>query len=376
MDVKITSPGRPLAAGQVHEFRCQSSGSRPPARLSWFKNGRRLESKLAHQFVAGAAGQSSARQTKAVAERRHAAADEYKLSAAGWSGPLISQSRLTIKLEREDHNARLSCRAENEHYERAKTSRANGGAILVTHRPAESASDAENNDHHNSSATQMGLEPSPADEQSWTLEDSLTLNVHCECLAISPPPRAIHVGAPALCPLQAHTQLTTTTAPNGRPQLDAPRVRLELGNKMLSEQIREGQDIYFVCRCDANPPVNEITWLHNDRPINDSQSQETPAVGLGPHRPDPHRLAAELAGPASAQHANELSNGLATAAAANQKQSSANLIVSNDSLVLQRVQIEQAGQYNCLASNSEGVGLSNQIGLSVLRKCPPRPPGA
>lgn len=44
------------------------------------------------------------------------------------------------------------------------------------------------------------------------------------------------------------------------------------------------------------------------------------------------------------------------------------LIIINNSLVLQRVKMEQRGQYACLASNSEGISESNKIELSVLRK--------
>lgn len=93
---------------------------------------------------------------------------------------------------------------------------------------------------------------------------------------------------------------------------------------MLSEQIREGQDIYFVCQVDAQPQARELTWLHNERPINESTAGRHQAEGQ--------------------------------------------LIISNNSLVLQRVRIDQRGQYACMASNSEGLSVSNRIELRVLRK--------
>ena len=95
---------------------------------------------------------------------------------------------------------------------------------------------------------------------------------------------------------------------------------------MLSERIREGQDIFFVCLVDAQPAVSDVEWLHEGRPLNESLS-------LGPaggHLPK--------------------------------------VIISNNSLVLQRVRLGQAGRYGCLASNSEGVSASNEIELRVLRK--------
>jgi len=97
---------------------------------------------------------------------------------------------------------------------------------------------------------------------------------------------------------------------------------LELGNKLLSSSIREGSDIYFVCEVDAAPPIKELTWLHNERPLNETIAFE----------------------------------------------SGGGLIMSNNSLVLQRVKVSQRGHYACMASNSEGVAQSNWIELRVLRE--------
>lgn len=94
---------------------------------------------------------------------------------------------------------------------------------------------------------------------------------------------------------------------------------------MLSNSIRESSDIYFVCHADSLPPVREITWLHNERPIS-----ENPKSSSG--------------------------------------QSDGLIIISNNSLVLQRVQRDQRGKYACMASNSEGTSESNRIELRVLRK--------
>ena len=135
---------------------------------------------------------------------------------------------------------------------------------------------------------------------------------------------------------------------------------------MLSERIREGQDIYFVCRCDSNPATNEITWLHNDRPIKDSTPVGGGSLAAYASRPA-DEMKDRLGEPSSPPSASSVSSAGSASVAPSGGQT-ANLIVSNDSLVLQRVQIEQSGQYSCLTSNTEGVGLSNQIELRVLRK--------
>lgn len=109
LDVRLAGPQRPLVAGQLTEFTCSSSGSRPPARLSWLKDGSPLDAGQWRQV-----------------EEPHANA---------------SHSRLALRLDRQDHGARLTCRAENSHLR----------------------------DQH----------------PDWTLEDSLTLSVQCKC---GPPP--------------------------------------------------------------------------------------------------------------------------------------------------------------------------------------------
>lgn len=122
-------------------------------------------------------------------------------------------------------------------------------------------------------------------------------------------------------------------------------MRLELGNRILSSAIREGSDIYFVCHVDSVPPVKEITWLHNERPVNET----APDASLGA------QIGSELAAAAAA-------------AAAPLRPQRGGLIISNNSLVLQRVRVGQRGRYACVASNSEGISESNRIELRVLRK--------
>lgn len=55
-----------------------------------------------------------------------------------------------------------------------------------------------------------------------------------------------------------------------------------------------------------------------------------------------------------------------------QQNSSAGVIMSNQSLVLQRIDRHAAGIYTCLATNVEGQGESNTLALPV--KCTRRSP--
>ncbi|CAH1186722.1 unnamed protein product [Phyllotreta striolata] len=43
LDVKILGSNQPLSAGRRYDLLCQSSGSRPPASITWWKSGQRLE---------------------------------------------------------------------------------------------------------------------------------------------------------------------------------------------------------------------------------------------------------------------------------------------------------------------------------------------
>ncbi|XP_046401604.1 hemicentin-1 [Ischnura elegans] len=43
LDVRVLGASQPLSAGRRYDLLCQSSGSRPPASVTWWKNGQRLE---------------------------------------------------------------------------------------------------------------------------------------------------------------------------------------------------------------------------------------------------------------------------------------------------------------------------------------------
>ncbi|XP_076324955.1 synaptogenesis protein syg-2-like [Tachypleus tridentatus] len=97
-----------------------------------------------------------------------------------------------------------------------------------------------------------------------------------------------------------------------------PEVMLRLGNKLRHSHIEEGNDVYLECNIQANPRVTEISWLFEGQEI-----QTNVTVGV---------------------------------------------IISNQSLVLQKVKLASRGHYYCSARNSEGYCKSNVIYLRVQCK--------
>lgn len=94
-----------------------------------------------------------------------------------------------------------------------------------------------------------------------------------------------------------------------------PSLNLQLGTSTLSLQsLQEGNDIYFDCQIDANPPAaHALVWRLNGQPLR-------PTAGV---------------------------------------------IQSNQSLVLQRVNRAQSGSYQCEAANAHGSALSKTIQLNI-----------
>ncbi|KAH7945779.1 hypothetical protein HPB49_015462 [Dermacentor silvarum] len=92
-----------------------------------------------------------------------------------------------------------------------------------------------------------------------------------------------------------------------------PQLNLRLGSKLRHQHIQEGNDVFLECDIRASPWVTEIGWRFEGRD-------------------------------------------LAT-------NTSAGLIVSNQSLVLQKVDRRARGRYTCTAANAEGIGESNPVNL-------------
>ncbi|XP_022239703.1 synaptogenesis protein syg-2-like isoform X2 [Limulus polyphemus] len=94
-----------------------------------------------------------------------------------------------------------------------------------------------------------------------------------------------------------------------------PKLSLRLGSKLRHSHIQEGNDVYFECSVKANPMVKDITWKFEGREV--------------------------------------------------QINTTAGIIISNQTLVLQHVKRTGKGRYTCSAANSEGRGASNTVFLRV-----------
>nr|XP_045595441.1 nephrin-like [Procambarus clarkii] len=94
-----------------------------------------------------------------------------------------------------------------------------------------------------------------------------------------------------------------------------PVARLEPGRSVNLGDIKEGDDVYFECSITSNPRVYKVIWIHEGQELH-------------------HNV-------------------------------SAGVIVSNQSLVMQRVGRAASGQYSCVASNIQGDGYSNPQLLRV-----------
>ncbi|XP_033217421.1 nephrin-like [Belonocnema kinseyi] len=94
-----------------------------------------------------------------------------------------------------------------------------------------------------------------------------------------------------------------------------PSVSLSLGSTLSPEDIKEGDDVYFECHIKANPPWSKLSWIHNGEVLTHNTS--------------------------------------------------ARIIRSNQSLVLQSITRGSAGLYACAAANSLGETRSEPLRFRV-----------
>ncbi|XP_055678044.1 hemicentin-1-like [Lutzomyia longipalpis] len=98
-----------------------------------------------------------------------------------------------------------------------------------------------------------------------------------------------------------------------------PVVTLKMGSSLNPDDIKEGDDVYFECDIRSNPKPYKMAWFHDGNELH-----------------------------------HNIGNGI---------------ILSDQSLVLQSVSRNSAGDYTCLAANIEGKGTSNPVTLRV--RCRP-----
>ncbi|XP_065206012.1 MAM domain-containing glycosylphosphatidylinositol anchor protein 1-like isoform X2 [Planococcus citri] len=95
-----------------------------------------------------------------------------------------------------------------------------------------------------------------------------------------------------------------------------PRVSLKIGHNLDARSIKEGDDVYFECDIKANPKAFKQAWFHNKEEIHQNVT--------------------------------------------------AGILITDTSLVLQKVTKYNAGNYTCMATNSEGKGVSNPVTLTIM----------
>jgi len=95
----------------------------------------------------------------------------------------------------------------------------------------------------------------------------------------------------------------------------SPIVSVKLGDSLNKSNIKEGDDVYFECRVQANPPVKTVVWFHNAQTIYQDK------------------------------------NG--------------GIIISGNSLAVQNIQRQNEGNYSCLAANDVEMVESKPINLNI-----------
>ncbi|XP_022829221.1 nephrin-like isoform X1 [Spodoptera litura] len=195
LGVEIISREQPLSVGRKSELWCKTMGARPPATITWWLGGKKLEA------ITKDSGVAEANETESLLQ---------------W-------------MPSKDHNGQvLTCRAEHPNF------------------------------NHSS------------------IESKLQLNVYY-----------------------------------------MPEAKIHLGAKMNPNDIEEGDDVYFGCKVDANPPAYKVVWEHNGVLL-----QHNPANGV--------------------------------------------ILTGNTNLALRNVSRLQAGRYTCTASNVEGDGKSPYLHMQVV----------
>ncbi|XP_054166079.1 protein turtle-like [Oppia nitens] len=113
----------------------------------------------------------------------------------------------------------------------------------------------------------------------------------------------------------------------------APQIELKFGANIDKDGIREGADVYMECHIRANPWIKDIYWWLNGKPL--MQPSITGGVGGG-------------------GSVGSVGGGLP-----------AGMIISNQSLVIQKVNRRHRGRYQCTGINIEGDSTSDAIDLIV-----------
>lgn len=121
-----------------------------------------------------------------------------------------------------------------------------------------------------------------------------------------------------------------------------------MGSNLNPEDIKEGDDVYFECNIRANPKTYKLSWYHDvsSRPIVKTLIKATAGI-----------YCVVFFNKNLYPQGVEIFHNV-----------SAGVILSDQSLVLQSVTRATAGDFTCVATNSEGKGASNPVTLVVRCK--------
>ncbi|XP_067133355.1 protein turtle-like [Centruroides vittatus] len=246
--------------------------------------------------------------------------DTYDVTPNG----VVRNEMITSMLEREDLMATYTCQASNHNF----SAPVKASVIVDVHYPP---LDVKIEERGQSLSAQRQAEfhckstgSRPPAVISWykgttemtETKSSVMPELNTTVSVMSFVPTIADTGKKLVCkadnPLIEHSSIEDTI------KLDVqylPQLRLHLGSNLRHSNIQEGNDVYFECNIRANPWVTETGWKFEDKEL----------------------------------HTN----------------TSSGVIVSNQSLVLQRVNRWNRGKYTCTATNTEGQGESNSVYLRV-----------
>ncbi|XP_045127235.1 hemicentin-1-like isoform X2 [Portunus trituberculatus] len=248
-----------------------------------------------------------------------------KMVDGGWevSGPRLVRNDLVVsKLTRDWHNDTLICTASNTKLVPPFSVSATIQMYLLPTNVAITGPTTAREGHRmRLRCTSRGSRPSA--RLAWTLQgkavpaekentvygrvtsSTLVVNVSREQDGSTVTCRAANPAVPT-SPLSNSTTLTV---------LYPPQVNATLGRSLKPRLLKEGDDVYFTCSVAANPPATSITWYHEGK-------QQVQNVSAG-------------------------------------------IIISKDSLVVQKVQRGRAGRYHCRAINPLASVTSNPVKLKI-----------
>ncbi|KAK7085758.1 hypothetical protein SK128_023705 [Halocaridina rubra] len=161
--------------------------------------------------------------------------------------------------------------------------------------------------------TFMSIMNWPDQLESLHLQTSPDGNVTTSTLLLTPGPR--DDGTILICIADNHATDTRMQDTWKLAVQYTPKAKASFGSSLNKDNIKEGDDVYFECSIQANPKVSHVTWRHNNKVL-----------------------------------LHNISGGV---------------IISNQSLVLQKVVKAQAGRYSCHAHNVIGDGSSSPLRLDV-----------